>query len=121
MAKTILIVEDNELNLKLFRELLAAEGYRTVLARDGASALNEARNAAPDLILMDIQLPTISGIEAARAIRAEAGLVGVPIIAISAFPRRTRAAGQAADFCDDYIVKPVLPSALLSAVRRYLH
>lgn len=130
MSKTVLIVEDNELNLKLFCELLAAEGFRTITARDGASALAEARSGEPDLILMDIQLPEMSGIETARRIRADAGLgrsrtdrgLGrIPIIAVSAYPRRASRSRVADDFCDDYILKPVLPSALLNKVRRYLH
>lgn len=121
MPQTILIVEDNELNLKLFNDLLSAEGFGTMLARDGAAALSEAMNTPPDLILMDIQLPAMSGIETARRIRADAGLGGIPIIVVSAYPRRTDAASRAAEFCDDYIMKPVLPSALLNAVRKHLH
>ncbi len=121
MSRTILIVEDNELNLKLFRDLLSAEGFRTVLARDGATALEEAAATPPDLILMDIQLPHMSGIEAARQIRATEALSRIPIIAISAFARRGELGLEAGDFCDDYVVKPILPSALLSTVRRFLH
>jgi len=85
MAKTILIVEDNELNMKLFNDLLQAHGYETVQTKDGRDALNLAREHTPDLILMDIQLPEISGLEITKMLKADDDLKHIPVIAVTAF------------------------------------
>ena len=85
MAKTVLIVEDSELNMRLFNDLLEAFGYRTVKTRDGRQALPLAREHKPDLIVMDIQLPEISGLDVTKNIKADATIAHIPIVAVTAF------------------------------------
>jgi two-component system cell cycle response regulator DivK len=80
MAKTVLIVEDNELNMKLFHDLLDAHGYRTLQTRNGMDALRIARERRPDLILMDIQLPEVSGLEVTRWLKDDEELRDIPVI-----------------------------------------
>lgn len=84
-GQTILIVEDNESNMKLFRDLLAAHGYVTLETNDGAEALDLVRQHRPDLVLMDIQLPNVSGLEIIKSIKADAELKSIPVVAVSAF------------------------------------
>ncbi|MEQ9350516.1 MAG: response regulator, partial [Alphaproteobacteria bacterium] len=85
MAKKVLIVEDNELNMKLFNDLLEAHGYTTLQTRDGLNALAMAREHQPDLILMDIQLPEVSGLEVTRQLKDDAELKAIPVVAVTAF------------------------------------
>jgi len=85
MAKKILIVEDNDLNMKLFNDLLQAHGYETLQTVDGRDALKLAREHSPDLILMDIQLPEISGLEVTKMLKVDDDLKGIPVIAVTAF------------------------------------
>ena len=85
MTKSVLIVEDNELNLKLFRDLLEAHGVDTVETHDGYRVLDLAREHKPDLILMDIQLPEISGLEVTKWLKNDDELKSIPVIAITAF------------------------------------
>ena len=85
MGKTVLIVEDNELNMKLFHDLLDAHGYATLQTRDGMEALAMAREHKPDLILMDIQLPEVSGLEVTKWIKEDDNLKSIPVVAVSAF------------------------------------
>ena len=85
MAKKILIVEDNDLNLKLFRDLLGANGYLTFETKEGIEAISMTRNVMPDLIVMDIQLPEISGLDITRKIKADASIKHIPVIAVTAF------------------------------------
>ena len=120
MSKTVMIVEDNELNMKLFHDLLEAHGYQTVGTRNGIEALDLARKHHPDLILMDIQLPIMDGYEATRRIKADPSLGTIPIIAVtsyalSGYEVKARAAG-----CDDFVPKPFSPRQLLAKVRQYL-
>lgn len=84
-AKRVLIVEDNELNMKLFHDLLEAHGYATLQTKDGMEALKLARLHRPDLILMDIQLPEVSGLEVTKWIKEDDDLKAIPIIAVTAF------------------------------------
>jgi two-component system cell cycle response regulator DivK len=107
MAKTVLIVEDNELNMKLFHDLLEAHGYSTVGTRNGIEALELARKHRPDLIIMDIQLPHVSGLELIETMKADDALKGIPIMAVTAYAakgdeERIRAAGAEA-----YVSKPI--------------
>ncbi|HEX6120715.1 MAG TPA: response regulator, partial [Dongiaceae bacterium] len=83
--KTILIVEDNELNMKLFHDLIQAHGYNILQTKDGMEALKLARQHKPDLILMDIQLPEVSGLEVTKWIKEDDNLKSIPIIAVTAF------------------------------------
>ena len=86
MTKTILIVEDNELNMKLFRDLLEAHDFATLETRDGMEALEMARANKPDLILMDIQLPGVSGLEVTRQIKADDDIKSIPVVAVRRSP-----------------------------------
>src|SRR3978361_1664695 len=106
MAKRVLIVEDNELNMKLFHDLLDAQGYQTLQTREGLAALALAREHKPDLILMDIQLPEISGLEVTKWLKEDAELshppgAGGPAFAMRGDEERTREGG-----CEAYISKP---------------
>ena len=119
-GKTILYVEDNELNRKIVRDLLRRTSYRLIEAPDGEAGVTIAREQRPDLILMDIQLPKISGIEATRRLRAEAATAATPIIAITSFAlsgdeQRAMDAGASA-----YLAKPYSPFTLLSMIRKLL-
>src|SRR5262249_19821654 len=85
MTKTVMIVEDNELNMKLFHDLLEAHGYATVGTRNGTEALDLARKHHPDLILMDIQLPEVSGLEVTKWLKEDPELQSIPVVAVTAF------------------------------------
>ena len=107
VAKKVLVVEDNELNLRLFCELLRAHDYDAEAVRDGREALDRAREFAPDLIVMDIQMPHVTGLELTIAIRADSELAAIPIMAVTAYAgkgdeERIRAAGA-----DAYVSKPI--------------
>lgn len=118
--KLVMIVEDNELNLKLFHDLLEANGYATLHTNNGFQVLDLARKNNPDLILMDIQLPEVSGIEITGWLKADDTLKSIPIIAVTAFAMRgdedkIRAAG-----CDDYLSKPIAVHQFIATVKKYL-
>jgi two-component system, cell cycle response regulator DivK len=107
VAKKVLVVEDNELNLRLFCDLLRAHDYEAEAVRDGREALDRARAFEPDLIVMDIQMPHVTGLELTEAIRADADLQAIPIMAVTAYAgkgdeERIRAAGA-----DAYVSKPI--------------
>ena len=117
-AKTILYVEDNEVNRRLVQDLLSLTTYRLLEAVDGESGMDMARKEHPDLILMDVQLPKVSGIEATRMLRGEPGTANTPIIAITSFAlagdeEKALAAGATA-----YMAKPYSPRDLLELIRR---
>ena len=117
-AKTILYVEDNELNRKIVRDLLRRTSYRLIEAPDGEAGMTVAREQRPDLILMDLQLPKVSGIEATRTLRAEPATAATPIIAITSFAlsgdeQRAKDAGASA-----YLAKPYSPFDLLTMIRK---
>jgi two-component system, cell cycle response regulator DivK len=118
-AKTILYVEDNEANRMIVRDLLKRTKYQLIEAHDGEAGVAMAIEKKPDLILMDIQLPKISGIEAMRRIRADASMADTPIIAITSFAlsgddQKAKEAGATA-----YLAKPYSPFDLLKLVRQY--
>jgi two-component system cell cycle response regulator DivK len=119
--KTVLIVEDDDLNLRFFNDLLTSEGYRTRTARTGAAALAAARAERPDLILMDIELPEGSGLEIASRLRAEAGLSQVPVVAVTAHAMRGDEARIRRSGCAGYISKPVSMRGFLDTVRHFTH
>jgi len=118
--KLILIVEDNDLNLKLFKDLLEAHGYATLHTRDGFQVMDLTRNNRPDLILMDIQLPEVSGIEITGWLKADEALKNIPVIAITAFAMRGDEEKIRAGGCDDYLSKPIAVHQFISTVKKYL-
>lgn len=118
--KRILIVEDNDLNLKLFRDLLNANGYETIETKEGYEAINLARNMRPDMILMDIQLPEISGLEVTKRIKADASIRHIPIIAVTAFAMKDDEEKILRAGCEAYISKPISIADFLAAIRQFL-
>ena len=120
MSKTVLIVEDNELNMKLFNDLLDAHGYRTIQTRDGLRALELAREHKPDLILMDIQLPEISGLEVTKWIKEDEHLRDIPVIAVTAFAMKGDEEKIREGGCEAYISKPISVAQFLETVSHYL-
>jgi two-component system cell cycle response regulator DivK len=120
LPKTVLIVEDNELNMKLFHDLLDAHGYRTLQTRSGMEALKLAREHRPDLILMDIQLPEVSGLEVTKWLKDDNDLREIPVIAVTAFAMKGDEARIRQGGCEAYISKPISVVTFLAAVRRYL-
>lgn len=114
--KTVLVVEDNELNMKLFCDLLGAYGYNTVQSRDGLDAVDLARQHRPDLIIMDIQLPEVSGLDLTRWIKDDEAIAKIPIMAVTAFALRqderlVREAG-----CEAYLSKPIQMGPFMESV-----
>jgi two-component system cell cycle response regulator DivK len=118
--KTVLIVEDNELNMKLFHDLLDAQGYRTLQTRSGVDALSLARKHRPNLILMDIQLPEVSGLEVTKWLKDDEELRNIPVIAVTAFAMKGDEERIRQGGCEAYISKPISIAAFLETVRRYL-
>jgi two-component system, cell cycle response regulator DivK len=116
----VLIVEDNELNMKLFNDLLIAHGYDTLQTRDGVEALALARRHRPDLILMDIQLPEVSGLEVTRWIKEDEELKLIPVIAVTAFAMKGDREKMCDGGCEDYIAKPISIASFLQTVERFL-
>ena len=119
--KKVLIVEDNELNMKLFHDLLEAHGIGTVQARDGRNVLEIARAEKPDLILMDIQLPEISGLEVTRWLKDDDDLKSIPVIAVTAFAMKGDEQKIRDGGCEDYISKPISVMKFLETVQKYLN
>ena len=120
LQKKVLIVEDNELNMKLFHDLLEAHGYRTLQTRDGLEALKLARDHQPDLILMDIQLPEVSGLEITKWIKEDDRLRSIPVIAVTAFAMKGDEEVIRQGGCEAYISKPISVTSFLDTVRRFI-
>ncbi len=117
-AKTILYVEDNEFNLKIVRQLLSRTTYRLIEAVDGEQGVATALKDVPDLILMDIQLPKLSGLDATRQLRTDPKTAHIPIVVITSFAlsgdsEKAKAAGASA-----YLAKPYSPRELLQMIRK---
>ena len=119
--KKILIVEDNELNMKLFHDLLEVHGYETIQTRDGREALGLARKHMPDLILMDIQLPEVSGLEVTKWIKEDETLRKIPIIAVTAFAMKGDEEKIRSGGCEAYIAKPISVASFLETIEKVLH
>ncbi len=120
MSKRILVVEDQEDNRRIMRDLLTDAGFEVIEAVNGNEALSVTEAERPDLILMDLQLPELDGLEATRRIKANPALRHIPVIAVTSYAmsednERARAAG-----CDTYFAKPVSPRTLLAKIREYL-
>ena len=120
MPKTVLIVEDNELNMKLFRDLLEAHGYATVQTREGLQALDLAREHRPDLILMDIQLPEVSGLEITKWLKDDEELKSIPVIAVTAFAMKGDEQKIREGGCEAYIAKPISVAHFVEMVQRFI-
>lgn len=121
MAQTILIVEDNELNMKLFRDLLEAQGYEVLQTRDGMQALDLARSERPDLIVMDIQLPQVSGLEVTKWIKADDELKDIPVVAVTAFAMKGDEEKIREGGCEAYVAKPISVNDFLLTIRKFLN
>jgi two-component system cell cycle response regulator DivK len=118
--RTVLYVEDNEYNRKIVRQLLSRTSYRLVEAPDGEAAMALVRQDRPDLVLMDVQLPRMSGLDVTRAMRAEPATADIPIIVVTSFAlsgddQRAMAAGASG-----YLAKPYSPRDLLALIRKFL-
>ncbi|HEV7284403.1 MULTISPECIES: response regulator [Kaistia] len=120
MAKTVLVVEDNELNMKLFHDLLEAHGYNIIQTRNGLEALELARTHRPDLILMDIQLPEVSGLEVTKWIKEDDELRVIPIIAVTAFAMKGDEERIRQGGCEAYLSKPISIGKFIETVKTYL-
>jgi two-component system cell cycle response regulator DivK len=120
MKKRILIVEDNELNLKLFRDLLEAHEFETIETKNGNEAIELVKSRHPDLILMDIQLPEISGLDVTKRIKADKNINTIPIIAVTAFAMKDDEEKIMRAGCEAYISKPISIGHFLETIRKFL-
>src|SRR5215467_242406 len=121
MPKTVLVVEDNELNMKLFHDLLEASGYNIVQTRNGLEAIDLARSHRPDLILMDIQLPEISGLEVTKWIKEDDDLKSIPIIAVTAFAMKGDEEKMREGGCEAYLAKPISVAYFIKTLKQFLN
>jgi two-component system cell cycle response regulator DivK len=115
-----MIVEDNELNMKLFNDLLEAKGYRTIQTNSGMEALDLAREHRPDLILMDIQLPEVSGLEVTKWLKEDDDLHAIPVIAVTAFAMKGDEERIRQGGCEAYISKPISVVRFLETIQTYV-
>jgi two-component system cell cycle response regulator DivK len=120
MPQTVLIVEDNELNMKLFNDLLEAHGYATIQTKSGVEAVELARRYRPNLILMDIQLPEVSGLEVTQWLKDDDELRTIPIVAITAFAMKGDEEKIRQGGCEAYLSKPISVAKFLETVRNYV-
>lgn len=120
MAHRILYVEDNFQNKRLVKKILAARGYDVLEADDGLTGVESARDQRPDLILMDISLPGIDGVEATQRIKAFPETAKIPVIALTANAMRGDRERFIAAGCDDYLPKPISTAELLDMINKYL-
>ena len=120
MPKTVLIVEDNELNMKLFNDLLEAHGYTTIQTNSGVEAVELARRHRPNLILMDIQLPEVSGLEVTQWLKDDDELRSIPNVAITAFAMRGDEEKIRQGGCEAYLSKPISVGKFIETVRHFL-
>jgi two-component system, cell cycle response regulator DivK len=120
MSKCVMIVEDNDLNMKLFSDLLEANGYSTIKTRNGLEALDLARANHPDLILMDIQLPEVSGLEVTKWLKEDEELHLIPVIAVTAFAMKGDEERIRKGGCEAYISKPISVSDFVETVKSYI-
>ncbi len=120
MNKTVLIVEDNELNMKLFNDVLEAFGYQTLRSRNGLEGFELARQHHPDLILMDIQLPEVSGIDIIKLLKEDTVLRAIPVIAITAFAMKGDEERIRESGCEGYLPKPISVTHFLDTVKQFI-
>jgi len=119
-SKRILYVEDNFQNKRLVRKILAARGFEVLEAEDGLTGVEVATNELPDLILMDISLPGIDGVEATQRIKAHPSTMAIPVIALTANAMRGDRERFIAAGCDEYLPKPISTMDLISMINRFL-
>src|SRR5215208_6825666 len=119
-ARKVLIVEDNVLNMRLFNDLLEAHGYTVLQAMDGLEALRIVHEHRPDLILMDIQLPEISGLEITKRLKADEELRGIPVVAVTAFAMKGDEEKIRQGGCEGYIAKPISIAGFMKVVEHHL-
>jgi two-component system cell cycle response regulator DivK len=119
-AKTILYIEDNEYNRKIVRQLVSRTSYRLIEAVDGESGVAQAQQELPDLILMDVQLPKMSGLDATRLLKADSRTSHIPIVVITSFALSGDREKASAAGANSYLAKPYSPRELLALVRQYL-
>ena len=125
-AKTVLIVEDNTLNMKLFQEVLQGQGHSTLQATNGAEAMELAREHQPDLIVMDIQLPWVSGrelsgLEVTKSLKDDEALRAIPVIVVTAFALKEEEEKIRESGCEDYLFKPISVPQFQQRVQSYLN
>jgi two-component system cell cycle response regulator DivK len=120
MTKSILVVEDQEDNRQILRDLLSSGDYEMIEAENGQEALDAVAKKKPDLILMDIQLPVMDGYEATRRIKANPDWKSIPIIVVTSYALSGDAEKARAAGCDDYVTKPYSPRQLLAKIREFL-
>lgn len=120
MSKKILIVEDNELNQKLFQDLLIAKGYDVYEIRDGRYAIDKIKEIYPDLVVMDMQLPNLSGADITKWVKANPSLSHIPILAVTAFAMRRDEKRILESGCDAYLSKPIAIGTFIETVERLL-
>ena len=120
MQKTVLIVEDNELNMKLFNDLLETRGCRVLQTRQGVEAMDLARKHRPDLILMDIQLPEVSGLQVTQWLKDDDDLRGIPVIAVTAFAMKGDEEKIRQGGCEAYLSKPISVAKFFETVDNFL-
>lgn len=118
--KRVMIVEDNELNMKLFNDLLEAHGYETIQTRNGKDALKLAHQHHPDLILMDIQLPEVSGLEVTRWLKEDLDLAHIPVVAVTAYAMKGDEERIRQGGCEAYISKPISVLGFIETVRDFI-
>ena len=119
--KKVLVIEDNELNMKLVRSLLHLKNYYLVEADNAESGIQYAREHKPDLILMDIQLPGMDGIEATQAIKADPDLQDIPVVALTSYAMQGDEEKAKNAGCIGYITKPIDTRVFLETIGRYLN
>ena len=120
MTKTVLIVEDNELNMKLFNDLVETRGHRIVQTRSGIEAVGLARKHRPDLIVMDIQLPEVSGLDITKWLKEDDSLRHIPIVAVTAFAMKGDEERIREGGCEAYVSKPISVSRFLDTIRQFV-
>ena len=120
MTKTVMIVEDDAANMRLFHDLVETAGYATVQVSDGAEALAAVSKQRPDLVIMDIKLPNVSGLEVTKALKQDEDLRAIPVIAVTAFAMKNDEERIRRGGCDEYLSKPISTLQLLEMVKQYL-
>lgn len=120
MSKRILVVEDQEDNRRIMRDLLVSAGFEVIEAEDGEKGLRLASTERPDLILMDVELPLLDGLDATRRIKSDSETKHIPVIVVTSYAMKSDREAARAAGCEEYFSKPFSPRALLAKVQEYL-